>query len=394
VTATSIRIGFGDDAGFATAPGLNHQQSDAVRAMVAWCNLQGGIRGRKIEATYYDAKVFEVNNVLLDACKNVFMLVGQGFSLDSGQEETRVSCGLASVAAWAVSPAFAHGPDAVFPVPNPVDLAQMQNAAWFARAFPDRITHAAVMFGNYPATVDTKDKALATYPAYGFDFGSCPQLSYNIAGEDDWTPFAQTLKNCGAQVVYYTGTPAPVFENFVATADKIGFRPLYITDANFYDPAFAAWNTKGYADRVYVRQTFVPLEEASVSPGTRAYLDVMAAAGGDTDQLGEQAASAFLLWATAADACGDQLTSRCVLDRIASIHAWTGGGMHAETDPSANRPPVCGLTLRVSGTRFVRAYPSEAGAFDCSPDYVRPVSGPLVERAQLGPDRVSTLFRR
>src|SRR4051794_35022087 len=57
VTNTSITIGYGDDAGYASAPGLDKEMSDAVKPMIAWCNSQGGINGRKIVGKYYDAKV-------------------------------------------------------------------------------------------------------------------------------------------------------------------------------------------------------------------------------------------------------------------------------------------------------------------------------------------------
>ena len=94
VAADAITIGYGDDAGFTGSPGLNHQQSDAVKALIEWCNEQGGINGRRIEGKYYDAKITEVNNVMQQACGEVFMLVGQGWALDSAQEETRVGCDL------------------------------------------------------------------------------------------------------------------------------------------------------------------------------------------------------------------------------------------------------------------------------------------------------------
>src|SRR5215203_4238297 len=43
VTDASIEIGYGDDAGYAAAPGLDKEMSDAVEAMIDWCNEQGGI---------------------------------------------------------------------------------------------------------------------------------------------------------------------------------------------------------------------------------------------------------------------------------------------------------------------------------------------------------------
>src|SRR5690606_14767325 len=65
VTDDAIVIGYGDDAGFASSPGLNHEMSDAVKALIDWCNDQGGINGRTIKGNYYDAKVLDVNNAMI-----------------------------------------------------------------------------------------------------------------------------------------------------------------------------------------------------------------------------------------------------------------------------------------------------------------------------------------
>ena len=131
------------------------------------------------------------------------------------------------------------------------------------------------MFANYAATIDTKDKVLAPYPKFGFTFlPECAQ-EYNIQGESDWKPFVQRLKDCGAEVVYFTGSPYPNFENVLDAAAQIGYQPKWITDANFYDEAFAKWNVSGNADNVYVRQAFIPLEEAAQNPATQQYLDIV-----------------------------------------------------------------------------------------------------------------------
>ena len=92
VTDTSIRIGFGDDRGFASSPGLDQEMGDAVKGMIKWCNDQGGINGRQIQGDFYDAAITQVNTVMQGACKNDFMLVGQGWALDEAAEGTRVGC--------------------------------------------------------------------------------------------------------------------------------------------------------------------------------------------------------------------------------------------------------------------------------------------------------------
>ena len=104
VTNKTISIGYGDDAGYSGQPGLDQEMGDAVKAMIAWCNAQGGIDGRKIVGDYYDAAVLNVNQQMTQACKTDFMMVGQGFSLDELGEQTRLGCNLVQVPGFAVGP--------------------------------------------------------------------------------------------------------------------------------------------------------------------------------------------------------------------------------------------------------------------------------------------------
>lgn len=396
VTDDAIVIGYGDDAGYASSPGLNHEMSDAMRAFIDWCNEQGGINGRQIKGNYYDAKVLDVNNAMISACNDgVFMLVGQGWVLDASQEEQRIGCEIASVPAYSVSPEFAHGPLMRTGVPNPTDMTPLQYAAAFQRLFPEEIKKTALMYGNFAATRDSAEKVRQGFPAFGFEILDCDQ-EYNLGGEDDWKPFVQRLKDCGAEVVYFAGEAQPNFQNFLNAAAQLQYSPKYLVDANFYKEAFAAWNAQnnGVADNVYLRQAFIPFEEADANPATKQYIEIVTAAGGDISLLGVQAADAFLLWATAVKECGSDVTRACVLEKIDAIDDWTGGGLHAPTKPGANRPPECGLTMKLEGGSFVRVDPAEPATFDCDPNYVQPVTGEVVDRVALDDNRVSTLYVR
>ena len=71
VTADSVTIGYGDDAGYQAAPGLNKEMSEAVKAMIGWCNDQGGINGRTVVGNYYDAAILNATNVMTEACGQV-----------------------------------------------------------------------------------------------------------------------------------------------------------------------------------------------------------------------------------------------------------------------------------------------------------------------------------
>jgi len=390
VTDTSITLGYGDDAGYQPLPGLSHEMSDAMKAMIGWCNDQGGINGRQISGDYHDAAITDVNNAMTEACAKDFFLVGQGWALDSAQEQTRQGCGLPTVAGYAVSPQFANAPNKWEPVGVPADYMVTSAASQLAARFPDAVKKAGVMYSNYAANVDTKDKVVATFPQAGWSFLDCPQ-EYNAAGESDWKPFVQKLKDCGAEIVYWSGTPYPSMENMLTAADQLDYHPIWLADTNAYNQAFSQWNASGFADNVYFRNAAIPFEEAGDNPATQQYLDLVKANGGDVDPLGVQSTSAFLLWATAAKACGDDLTRACVAGQLANVHDWTGGGLHASSDPGANLPTDCGILMKMEGTTFVRVTPEQPGTFDCNPAYATKASGPVLDRAKLDANRISQL---
>ena len=393
VTDTEITIGYGDDAGYTASPGLSHETSDAMKAFMKWCNDQGGINGRQIVGKYYDAKITDVSNAATQACADgVFMLVGQAWALDNAQEEIRLGCDLPSVPTYSVTADFAHAPLMYVSVPNPVDVISAEFAAGMAKLFPDDIKKASVVFGNFAATRDTKDKYEAAYSKFGFQF-SCDQ-EYNILGEADWKPIAQKLKECGTKVVIYSGQAYPNGQNLLDAAAQVGFKAVWMWDANNYLDTFAKWNTNGNGDRNYFRTVYAPFEQADINPATKQYIDIVKADGGDISQLGEQTASSFLLWATAVKACGSNVTRQCVLDELKNTHEWTGGGLHVATDPGANMPPTCGMILKMTGQKYEQAYPAKKGEFDCSPSYAVKISGPVVDAAKLDANRITTLHRK
>ena len=94
---------------------------DAVKAMIKWCNDQGGILGRQVVGDFYDAAILQVNTVMQEACKADFMLVGEGWALDEAAEGTRMGCNLVAVPGFAVGPDFDNAPMKYEPVPGPDD---------------------------------------------------------------------------------------------------------------------------------------------------------------------------------------------------------------------------------------------------------------------------------
>jgi len=392
VTEDTILIGIGDDRGFATSPGLNKEMTDAVEAMVAKCNELGGINGRQIETRFFDAAILNVLQAMTDACAaNLFMLVGQGFALDSNQEETRQGCGLPSIPTYTVSAAFAHAPLQYNGVPNPADYTPAGIAAHLAQLFPEEIKATATLAANFSATQETRDKVLQAYPDFGFEFVG-DKFEYNVQGESDWTPFVRELQDAGAQLVYFSGSCLPNYQLFRQATQVNNYDAIFQTDANFYEAKCAEANTDGAMDNTYLRMAFIPFEERDANKATDDFLTVLEDASVQPSLLGAQGASSFLLWATAADACGADLTRQCVLDNIANTNEWSAGGLHAPTDPGGNLPPKCNVTLKLEGTKYVRVLPEERGTFECDDSWRVKVDTPAVQAAQLDENRVSRLF--
>jgi hypothetical protein len=378
VTNSTINIAYGDDRGYSGLPGLDQEMGDAVKAMVAWCNAQGGINGRKIVGDYYDAAITNVGSVMTQACKKDFMLVGEGFALDSLGEQTRLGCNLAAVPGFTVSPVVANAYEMYQATPNPADYSPVSSAYEITKLFGKAKTQKV---GQYNSTLSTQQasmaKAVQAYTTTGWKFLNCPVV-INYNGEANYTPFVQKLQSCGAQIIYNDSTPGPTLYGALQAENQLNYNPIWVLDSGAYTAAFAQWNTAGLGNNVYVRISYEPLEAAKVVPAVAQYISIVKKNGGLISQLGEQSTSSFLLWATEAKACGSNLTRQCMINNLSKVTSWTGGGLNAPGNPSKNLPPSCGLLMKLSNTKWVQAYPKKLGTFDCSPKYVVKNTGSVV----------------
>ena len=393
VTKSSVSIAGGDDAGYAGAPGLDHQMTDAMKALVAKCNALGGINGRQITFNYYDAALLNVGPAIQGACDGGnFFLVGEGWAFDANQEEIRLGCSLPAVPAFSTNAAFAMGKDVYDGVPNPADETPAGIFAQTKALLGDAVKKVGPLVGNFSATQEARDKAVAAAPAFGWGFSETT-LEYSITGESDWTPFVKQLQDAGSTAVYWSGSCLPNLQLFAQAAKANSFNVPIIADSNHYEAGCAAANTDGALDNLYVRMAFVPFEEADVNPATKDYIDLVTAAGGDVSLLGAQATSSFMLWATAASACGAELTRACTLENLKNTHSWTGHGLHAEDDPGGNHPPTCNVMLHLVGTEYKRVAPEKRGTFQCDPTWTAKLSGlPAIVAAKLDANRISQQF--
>ena len=67
---------------------------DTAVAFTEWCNEHGGILGRELVLSDVDAKLFEYEPAVTEACGRDFALVGGGAVFDEDPNDVRVGCDL------------------------------------------------------------------------------------------------------------------------------------------------------------------------------------------------------------------------------------------------------------------------------------------------------------
>ena len=372
ITDDSITVGTIADPGFSGRPGLNQEIFDAGTAFVEWCNAAGGINGRQIELNLHDARLTEYTTAANEACASDFAVVGDGAVQDNLWATTGHDCGLIDLPAFSVTNAKNGnaGDDlvdkgVVQAVPSAADRIQVGPYLQVAEDFPDAISRTGIMYADLDTLIEQKDKNQDALEQLGFTIVS--ETSYNVLGEANWAPLAQSLAEDDVQVLNFIGEPENLSQ-LLQSAAEIDYHPeVVIESTNFYDQAFLD-SAGAAAEGVLVQSSFTPFEEAGDNPATQQYLDIVEAVDGKVALLGAQSVSAWLLFATSVKACDldDDLTRSCVLQHAAETTEWTGGGLHAPTDPSSNSPTECFLLLQVQDGAFVRYHPEEG--FDCGED--------------------------
>ena len=380
ISDDSIAVGTVADPGFTGRPGLNQEIFDAGEAFVQWCNDQGGINGRQLELTQYDAAISNYQPQLDAACDQEFAIVGDGAVQDNLWETTGQACGLIDISGFSVTPEKAsvsgegvvQETRTVQPVPNPSNQFPVGALKILAEENPGALDAVGIVYADLATLTVQAERTKEAYEQN--DATIVYEQTYNVLGEANWAPFANAIKDAGVTWLNFVGEG----ENLAAlqqAMSEIDYSPeVTLQDANFYDQAYldAAGDA---AEGTYIRNAFVPFEEADSNPATAKYIELVEAIDGKVALLGAQSMSGWLLFAQSAKECDDQgtLTRTCVLDTAGSATEWTGGGLHAPTDPSTNSGPTCTVVLQVQDGAFVRHAPEEG--FACEDDYVASLEG-------------------
>jgi len=359
VTETQISVSTIADPG-SVKPGLNKGVHDSMQAFADWCNTFGGINGRKLVVDLKDAALTKYKDMVVESCTDSLALVGGIGVFDQLGAQDQVDCGIPNIPAAVVNPEAVGAELTVQPLPNVLGRYQTGTAQWVKATFPDSITKASSLYSAVPTTQDQAARLVEAYESVGFRF--IMRQSANI-NETNWGPIVVSMKN--DDVRYMTLTSS--FEEIVPLQKEMaaqGYRPQVTElETNFYNSKYPAAAKEQGADttNTFVRLTVWPFEEAATNPAMQQYLEILKqyVPDADPEELGVQAFSAGLLFATAAKAAGANLTRETLYTELKKVHEWNAGGLHGTTDPGANVPSSCFIMMKVNVEKpgFDRAYP-------------------------------------
>jgi len=377
VTDSEIAVATVSDPGFAGRPGLNQELFDAAKVFASFCNDAGGINGREIVVHERDARLTEFTQRVVESCREDFAMVGGGAVFDDTGQEERLECLLPTIAGFVVTSQAKAADLTVQPVPNVLDQILVHAQRYAAEQFPESVDHVGYLTGNVPATVLVNRQKIEAGEGLGFE--TVYNGQYNAAGESTWTPFAQAIESNGVRGLQYTGEPENLGKLLQAISE-IGYELDWVTaDANHLDQKLI--DSGGSAARnVFISGAVVPYTRADENPATQQYLDLFEEYlpdGKSEAYLGFQAFSAWLLFATAAKECGAELTRRCMFENAQGVRDWTGGGLHAATQPGSGEIGGCSVLTEATPEGFVvpEDFEPNEGIFFCDPENVYNLEG-------------------
>jgi ABC-type branched-subunit amino acid transport system substrate-binding protein len=344
VTADTIQVGVFTDMGFTK----NSEFADAAEVFSSWCNDAGGINGRKINVNIRDAKLMEVRQRMLEACREDFALVGGGAALDGLGVKERLNCLLPSFTAQAAQ-AQAVGADLDIAA-SPTRVAGYDPyygfRTWLLKeAYPASAPAVGIINGDSPVTKSLGPQAVEAIKAAG---GTIVYDDlYPAMGVSDWTPYAQAIKNKNVRGLVFYGDFKQLAKLEQALTSMDYKLDWIDANSNSYNQSFldllgpAANAQNNVLDLGGVAP--VESDDPSIEQVKKMYDKY--APDAEITLPAIRAISSWLLFAQSASSCGDQLTRKCLYDAARSETDWTAGGLQAPVDIS--KPDVPGQCFNI-----------------------------------------------
>jgi ABC-type branched-subunit amino acid transport system substrate-binding protein len=389
LTATTMRIAIIADVASPFQPGLFQDSEDAVKAWGDLVNAHGGIAGRKVTVDFIDSKsdANTTRNAIIKACSQDFAMVGT-FSIVFPTAADMASCknsagqaiGIPDLAASATSPAEGCNADtfningqSVFcaglgKTPQPYQV-QVGEYRYFLSQ--DSGVHGLMVAATDTPTVLHSN--IATWDAatkvLGFKSdGEGVYTTTSAAPQSALTPIIQAAKQHSSTLIYneVLSTTVIALKN-EAQLQGLNSVKYWVCHIGCYDNKVLA-SSPSTMEGVYSEMNFLPFyTEGKTNPSLNALITQL---GGDTNKTNAYGVDSWIAAMVFQDAvvkaaATGTLNRQTLLDALKSTHDETAHGIVGKTDVGAKLLSPCMLLSQVKDGKWVRAYPTQPGTFNC-----------------------------
>jgi ABC-type branched-subunit amino acid transport system substrate-binding protein len=389
ITDKEIRVAVVADVDNSLVPGLFQSAVDAVNAWAKVVNANGGLAGRKVVVDFLDSKLNpnEARNAVIKACSQDFAMVGTDALLLANVDDM-VQCKDAAGNAIGIPDLAATASNTVERCSPVTWLVSGQDAQFCATKDQHPQTY-TVQQGDYryylsktkdlhgiwlaPADVAAvRNAALPSYQA-GVDLGikKDGQGFYDVTARSQQsalTPYVQVLKQDNSTFTY-NGSSAALMTLMrrESTIQGVSTVKVWACHEGCYD---AAWLKDGGAD-VEGTNSSLNVLPFYTEYKSNASLKALAKQIGGPDKLNSYGMNAWVSALLLEDAVnkavanGGTLSRQSLLTALKDEHKFTAKGIVGPTDVGARIPSPCVVVAQVKSGKWVRAFPSKPGTFNC-----------------------------
>lgn len=366
VTSNQITVAVASDVS-GVQSGLFKSTWQAMGALTAFVNSQGGICGRAMKPLFLDTRIDAGANrsAVLEACRKAFALVGSMSALDNGGAEEGQKCGIPDISAITVNGARTRATNNYPAYPVRDDLFMIGPEQYIKETEGPAVTqHAAMLWLNVGVSRQSALQRMNALKSIGYKFEYTAQLNVN---EANYTPFVLEMEERGIQYVSFVGDYRTLVKLQDSMRQQKYFPKVRDWDSVAYSAGYLSLGGPSVENSlVFLNNALGLYKEEQATPEMTLYQSWLARLypGAKADYFGLYAWSAGRLFVQTATAAGPELTRAKLFAEIKKVHEWTGFGLHAAHDTANKKATHCFLYVVVKNNKFVRLTP-QSGGWDC-----------------------------
>lgn len=395
VTATDIKVTVMADVGSPLSPGLFQGAMDGINAWAEYANANGGLACRHVTVVESDSKLSpdEAKNGITTACGSSLLLLGTAALFlndmrpaERCKDKAGATTGIPDFPVLQTEPVEQCSKISFAVIPNGAScpysgkgVRQFQSVTpateWFKSNVTKDLHGVFVIPADLPSTITSSTPLFKAIE----DGGVKADATFGASGlwtQSQYTPVVQAIKSNKATYVQngldYAGTLKLRKE---AKAQGVSGVKVWACSLQCYNPNFIKEGKDAVADQ-YAWLQFLPFEDR----GTNDSLDAFLKYDKKPDGFGLQSFSAGLLFQSVVEAVvakdgPNGITRAALLEQVATVHDFDGGGLLVKTDVAGKTPSPCIVIMQVDNGQWVRRDPVEKGKFDCKqPSSIRKFS--------------------